>query len=301
MMPASSVPASESTVLGSALPPGVEERFLEAGGVRFRYLRGGAASGLPILFLHGWPTWAEVWLPVARELGARHPWIAVDLPCQGRSSLLPKGDRILPSFRRALGAFLDALGLPKVALVGNSMGGSLAIMLAVDRPSSVAQVAVLDAAGLNAKFPGRTVRMYAPFLLPGFFRAPGPGSVRRLLTKAVFHDPSLAGDVWVRAVAASWKPADRRRALMDAGFALRRKEASVYDELPGLSVPTLVLSGREDVQFPWPTAEAAAHRIPNARFAAIDGAGHFPMVEKPQETARLLSDFLDGPGSPTSS
>ena len=285
---------SASTILGAPLPDGVSERFLEAGGIRFRYLQGGATSGLPVVFLHGWPTWAEVWLPVAQVIGARHPWIAVDLPCQGKSSLLPRGERSLPSYRRALSAFLDALAVPRVALVGNSMGGSLAIMLGLDRPSQVAQVAVLDAAGLNAKFPGRTVRMYAPFLLPCFLRAPGPRSVRKLLTKAVFHDPRLADDGWIDAVVAAWKPSDRRRALMDSGFALRRKEASVYTDLPQLAMPTLVLSGREDVQFPWPTAETASRRIPKARFAAIDAAGHFPMVEKPQETARLLSAFLDG-------
>lgn len=294
-MPASG-PVSPTT-LGAALPPGVTEHFIEAGGIRFRYLQGGAGAGLPVVFLHGWPTWAEVWLPMADAIGARHPWIALDLPGQGRSSLLPRGDRTLPSCRRAIVAFLDAVGLPSFALVGNSMGGSLAIMAARDRPARAAKVAVLDAAGLNEKFPGRTARMYVPFLLPRFFTAPGPGAVRRLLTKAVFHDPSFADPAWVDAVVAAWKSPDRRRALLDSGFALRRKDASVYEDLPQLQASTLVLSGREDVQFPWPTAEEAARRIPHARFAAIDNAGHFPMVENPRETARLLSDFLDSGSS----
>ena len=289
--------ASDVTTPSDRLPPGVTERFVEAGGVRFRYLQGGSGPGIPVLLLHGWPTWAEVWLPVAREVGVRHPWIAPDLPSQGKSSVLPRGDRTLPSCRRAILAFLDTLGVPSLAVVGNSMGGSLAIMIARDRPSQVAKVAVLDAAGLNAKFPGRTVRMYAPFLLPRFFTAPGPKAARRLLTKAVFHDPRFADDGWVGAVVDSWKTPERRKALLDGGFSLRRKDASVYDDLPQLGMPVLVLSGREDVQFPWPTAEAAARRIPHASFAAIDGAGHFPMVEKPAETARLLGAFLDADGT----
>lgn len=282
-----------TTTPGGPLPPGVSEHFLEADGVRFRYLQGGASIGLPVVLLHGWPTWAEVWLPVTQILGARHPWIALDLPCQGKSSLLTRGDRTLPSYRRAVGAFLDALSLPRFALVGNSMGGSLAIMIALDRPSQVAKVVVLDAAGLNEKFPGRTSRMYAPFLLPCFLRAPGPKSVRKLLSRAVFHDPRFADDGWIDAVVAAWKPSDRRRALMDSGFALRRADASVFADLPRLEVPTLVLSGREDLQFSWQSAEAASRRIPNARFAAVEGAAHFPMVEKPIETARLIAEFLD--------
>ncbi len=283
------------TTPSSAFPPGVKESFLEAGGVRFRYLQGGAASGVPVLLLHGWPTWSEVWLPVARSLGIRHPWIAVDLPGQNRSSLPPGGAASLTAYRNALDAFVDALGLPRLAIVGDSMGGSLALMVALDRPDKVERVAVLDGAGLLPKLPGRTVRMYVPFLIPAMLRAPGPKSARKLLEKAIFHDPAFADDAWVQAVVAGFGPRDRRRGLIRSGFALRRKDASVAADLGRVAVPTLILSGREDVQFPWPGAEAASRKIPGARFAAIDGAGHFPMVEKPEETARLLSEFLDGP------
>ncbi len=288
--------ALERTSPGPPLPAGVEERFLEAGGVRFRYLQAGAAGGLPVVFLHGWPTWAEVWLPVAGLLGGRHPWIAPDLPCQGRSSLLPANDRTLTAYRRAIAAFVDALDFPRFAVVGNSMGGTLAIMIARDRPTRVAKVVVLDAAGLTPKLPGPTARMYLPFLLPCFVRAPGPMSVRKLLTKAVFHDPRFADDAWVEAIVAAWRPRDRRKAFMATGFALRRPDASVSADLERIRVPTLVLSGRHDVQFSWQSAEQAARRIPGSRFAAIEDAGHFPMVEKPRETAQLVSELLDASG-----
>lgn len=293
MVPDSRASVPVATSLGAPLPPGVAERFLEAGGIRYRCLQGGAKEGLPVVLLHGWPTWAEVWIPVAQAIGTRHPWIAPDLPCQGRSSLLPPGDRTMSAYRRAIGAFLDALGLPRFAVVGNSMGGSLAIMAALDRPSPVERIAVLDAAGLNAKFPGRTARMYLPFVLRCSFGAPGPRAVHKLLTKAVFHDPRFADDAWVRATVGAFGARDRRKALVGTGLALRRSDASVYADLPNLRTPTLILSGREDLQFTWQSAEAAARRVPGARFTAIDGAAHFPMVEKPEETASLLSAFLD--------
>ena len=286
--------APEATTPRPTLPPGVAERFLEAGGVRFRYLQGGATTGLPILFLHGWPTWADVWLPVARALGVHHPWIAPDLPCQHRSSLLPGKDRTLTAYRKAIAAFVDAAGFSLFAAIGNSMGGTLAIMLAIDRPDRVAKVAVLDGAGLTPKLPSRTARMYLPFLLPCFVRAPGPKNVRKLLTKAVFHDPRFADDAWVGAIVAAWRPPDRRRAYMATGFALRRPDASVSGDLEHLRAPTLILSGRHDRQFSWPSAEEASHRIPAGRFAVIEDAGHFPMVEKPTVTAEFLSEFLEG-------
>ncbi len=283
---------SERTTPGPGQPPGVAERYLEAGGVRFRFLQGGATTGLPVLLLHGWPTWADVWLPVAGVFGVRHPWIAPDLPCQNRSSLLPGRDRTLTAYRAALDAFVDALALPSLAVVGNSMGGSLAAMVALDRPDRVKKLVMVDAAGLTEKLPGRTARMYLPFLLPCFVRAPGPKSVRKLLVKAVFHDPRFADDAWVNTIVAAWKPRDRRRAFMASGFALRRPDASVSADLPRIRAPTLVLSGRYDVQFSWQSAQEAARRIPGGRFAVIEDAGHFPMVERPHETAQLISEFL---------
>jgi len=292
-----SVTAADATVLGQPLPASVWERFLEAGGVRFRYLQGGITSGLPILLLHGWPTWAEVWIPVAWVLGARHPWIAPDLPCQGQSSLLPGKARTLTAYRRAIAALIDALALPRFAVIGNSMGGTLAIMAALDRPERVAKVVVLDAAGLTPKLPGRTARMYLPFLLPCFVRAPDPKSVRKLLTKAVFHDPRFADEAWVNAIVAAWKPRERRKAYMATGFALRRRDASVAADLGRIRLPTMVLSGRHDVQFPWKSAEGAATRIPGSEFGAIEDAGHFPMVEKSRETAQRISKFLDSSGA----
>jgi len=198
----------------------------------------------------------------------------------------------LTAYRDAIAALVDALDLPRFAVVGNSMGGTLAIMAGLDRPARVAKVVVLDAAGLTPKLPGPTARMYLPFLLPCFVRAPGPKSVRKLLTKAVFHDPRFADDAWVSAIVEAWRPRDRRKAFMATGFALRRPDASVSADLDRIGAPTLVLSGRHDVQFPWRSAEDASRRIPGSRFAAIEDAGHFPMVEKPRETAELISEFL---------
>src|SRR5207245_4881681 len=75
-------------------------------------------------------------------------------------------------------------GVSTCALPIYSMGGTLAIMVALDRPDRVAKLVVIDAAGLTPKLPSRTARMYLPFLLPAFVRAPGPKSVRKLLVKA---------------------------------------------------------------------------------------------------------------------
>jgi pimeloyl-ACP methyl ester carboxylesterase len=272
-------------------PAGVAVRWIDAGGVRFRCLVG-SGVGRPLLLLHGWPTWAEVWLPLVQRLNLGRPWFAPDLPCQGRSSLVPRAERNLTSYRKAVAAFADAMDLSGVDVIGNSMGGSLAVMLGVDRPDRVAKVATIDCAGFQAKFPGRTSRLYLPFLLPCLFRSPGTGSARKLLTRAIFHDPAQVSEAWVTAFVEGWRPRDRCKGYLDTAFALRHPDASVLDTARSLRAPLMVVCGRDDVQFSWQAQEGFAKSIPGARFAAIDSAGHFPMVERSAATAQALLPFL---------
>jgi len=84
---------------------------------------------------------------------------------------------------------------------------------------------------------------------------------------------------------------------MATACALTRRDSYVHADFPRIRSSTLILSGRHDVQFSWQSAEEASRRIRGSRFAVIDDAGHFPMVEKPRETAHLISEFLDATGS----
>src|SRR5439155_24277377 len=108
----------------------------------------GAGSVSPIFFLHGYPTWAEVWLPLAAALGPRRPWIAPDLPDHNRSGPLPERDRSVSAYRRAVTALFDALQLPKAIVVGSSLGGTLGVILVLARPERGERPVVLHAAGL---------------------------------------------------------------------------------------------------------------------------------------------------------
>ena len=280
------------------LPPGILEQFVEAGGIRFRYLTNarGHAGGRresTILFLHGYPTWAEVWLPLAGKLGGRWPWIAADLPSHNGSSQLAGNDRSVSAYRSAVRAFFDRMNPSKAIVIGSSLGGSLGIMLALDRPENVERLVVLDAAGLTPTLPKKAVRLYVPFVLPSYVRHPRPKHVRQLLQRAVFRDPRFVQEDWVTTIVEQWKPRARRSSFIATGNALRRPDASVAADLERLRARTLAVWGRQDPQFDWQIGEAAARRIPGATFTAIENCGHFPMVEKSEETAAIVSEFLD--------
>src|SRR5439155_1340869 len=139
----------------------------------------------------------------------------------------------------------------------------------------------------------KTVRLYAPFVLPAYLRHPRARNVRRLLERAVFHDPRYADDAWVDTIVEQWKPRSRRATFIATGNALRRPDASVAADLERVRARTRVVWGREDPQFDRQIGEAAARRIPGAKFAAIEDCGHFPMVGKPTETAEIVSELTE--------
>src|SRR5436309_666574 len=250
--------AGRSDFVGAAgpRPPGIEEGFREARGVRFRYRSSagrtsGAGSVSPIFFRHGYPTWAEVWLPLAAALGPRRPWIAPDRPDHNRSGPLPENDRSVSAYRRAVTALFDALQLPKATVVGSSLGGTLGVMLALDRPERVERLVVLDAAGFTPTLPKKTVRLYVPFILPSYLRAPRPRNVRRLLEKDVFRDPRRIEEAWVHTIVEQWRPRRQRKAFIATGNALRGADATVAGDLERVRAPTLVVWGRQDPPPGW--------------------------------------------------
>jgi pyruvate dehydrogenase E2 component (dihydrolipoamide acetyltransferase) len=222
-------------------------------------------------------------------------WIAVDLPNHGKTGQL-KGKASLTKMRAAVVAFFDELKLDKAAVVGCSVGGTLAVMLALSRPQQVERVVAIDAAGFGAKLPGKTVRMYLPFFIGAMFGAPKEKAVRKLLNKAVFADKGHTTDAWVRAVTAAFAPKASRKALMSVGGALRKKDASVGAQVGSVTCPVLVLWGKKDAQFPWQVGEAASRGMQKGKFVAIPDAGHFPMVEYPERTAEALLPFLETSG-----
>lgn len=282
----------------------VEEKFVDVEGVKIRYLvnspEAGAAPGLPLLFLHGYIASAETWDPVVSALGAKHMIVRPDLPDHHSSSAIPDKDHSMARYRRIMGAFLRTLPGGKWGLVGNSIGGMLAGMIALDQPEKVDRLVLLDPAGLVYPFPSSTTRLYTPLILPAFLFAPSEKKWRSFLGKSCFYDPKFVEDAWVQRLRTEWGPRARRKPLLSAGMAVRKHDASLAQNLEKLACPTLLLWGRQDAQFNLSIGESAVKRLPKGRLTILENCGHMPQVEKSHEVARAILDFVDGPaGAPS--
>ena len=268
---------------------GLTPRFETVDGVRLRYVRAG--TGPAVVLLHGFASSIVTWRDVMPALARDHDVIAVDLPGFGGSEIR---EGLPPSaYPGLVVGLMDGLGLARASLVGNSLGGGVAVVVAAAHPDRVDRLVLIDSVGFNLAPADR------PFLL----RATGWKPVARLLEalpirramitlalRQVFHDDRLVTTERVdEYVAPLLRPGAvaAAQALLASGDDLG---------LPGLvarvRVPTLVLWGREDTWVPVAQADRFVAAIPGSRKVVIEGCGHLPQEERPAEVASLVEEFL---------
>jgi pimeloyl-ACP methyl ester carboxylesterase len=188
---------------------------------------------------------------------------------------------------------MDALGLPRASLAGNSLGGALAAVTAARHPQRVDRLVLLDAAGYNFALADR------PPLLRLAARVPGPvldalpqrPLLRRGLEQVYFDDALVTPEKVEEYLAPMARPgaqAAARRLLREGdGFGLP-------GVLRQVRAPTLVIWGAQDTWIPPRDADKFVRDIPGARKVVLDRCGHVPQEEKPAEVAALIADFLQG-------
>lgn len=274
-----------------AKPTGFEERFLDARGCRLRYLVAG--EGDPLVLVHGLGGAAANWLALAPLLLPGRRLIVPELPGHGGSSPLPAAPSLSPYADR-LGLLLDHEGAAPAAVVGHSLGGAVALRLALRRPEAVSALVLAAAAGISsATRSARYALTITGILKPGRKIAPHRGRVARsaLLKRVVFgrwgaSDPDALPPELVEALLAG--PA-RHTDTLSAAKALVRDD--LRPELEHVRCPVLVLWGARDNQLPVDDAFDYARRL-RAPLRVIADCGHLLIVERPAGCADAITGFL---------
>jgi pimeloyl-ACP methyl ester carboxylesterase len=269
------------------LRAGVLPRYVEAGGIRIRYVRVG--SGRPIVLVHGFASSIYTWSEVLPILARSHDVVAVDLPGFG-------GSDIPAHFGGEAGAELlarvmDGLGLPRATLAGNSLGGALSAVTAARHPERVERLVLIDAAGYNMAPADRPFMLRAVAALPKRLLEAFPQRplMRRGLQQVFFDDALVTGEKVEEYLAPMARTGARAaaHALLTGGEtfglpALLRK----------VRAPTLVVWGADDTWIPLRDADRFVRDIPGARKVVLERCGHVAQEEKPAEVARLIQEFI---------
>jgi pimeloyl-ACP methyl ester carboxylesterase len=273
--------------------PGFEERRARIRATSLRYFVGG--NGPPLVLVHGLGGSATNWCELAPLLARRRRVLVPDLPGHGRSAALPAVSGLEPfADRVALVAEREEM-LP-AAVVGHSLGGLVALRLAIRRPRDVAALVLAGAAGLSLGGAwGRSLLAATVLLRPGRLAARHGELVARsvLLRKLVFG-PFLVADptgLTEAAVAGFLGAQLLHTDVRSAWHALQRDDPRL--ELERVRCPALVLWGSADAQLPLDDAFEYARRL-RAPLRTIADCGHLLIGERPDACADAIEWFLDG-------
>jgi 2-hydroxymuconate-semialdehyde hydrolase len=264
----------------------------------FRLHRTGDPAGEPVLFLHGsgpGATGLSNWERIIEDLGDRFYCLAPDMIGFGDSEHPldpPRGMGPFNELRaRAIVALLDELGLEKVHLVGNSMGGQLALILTLDHPDRVGKVILMGSGGA----PDMPV---SPGLkqLREFYASPSAEALESLLAEFVVDlEPMRATIDRVVKERMEYVVRDDVRRSHEASFDPEGERRYFRpDELAGIRHDVLCIHGREDRIIPVAASKYFAESIPGADLYVLGRCGHWTQIEHPETFETLLTGLIDG-------
>lgn len=271
-----------------AMAAHLDKKAAQAGDTHWVYYEGG--EGPTLVLLHGFAADKTVWLPVAKQLSAHFHLIIPDLPGWGESSRVAGGNYDIDAQATRLQAFVEALGLHRFVLIGHSMGGAIAGVYAAEHPEHVAELALIDSFGLKMK-ENPVMRAALAGKDPFVFddRAGFARSAALVFAKV----PSIPG----RFVDVLVKRNQRNRAFIERTFdALRQPSQylAVQHRLDQLSMPVLGLWCHDDKIIDVSALDSLRNGLAHApaiSSSVLYGCNHMPNVEKPEETARILTGF----------
>jgi pimeloyl-ACP methyl ester carboxylesterase len=256
-------------------------------GMTLRYVSSG--EGPPLVLLHTIRTQLDYFEKLVPLLNQHHRVYALDLPGHGRSSMQP-GDYTEEFLRKAVGDFITKLDLREVTLVGESIGGVLAITVSIDRPDRVKRVVSLNPYDYGESF-GGGIRRSTNGWMVGMFSIFGRYTLEpRFVTAAVlrggFHDATRLPEDLLDEFSRTGSR-DGYRSVEYSVFRNWTTWIEARQLYSRAKVPVTLIYGSED----WsrPEERADNHRaIPNAELFTIGQSGHFTALEKPAEVASLI-------------
>ena len=243
------------------------------------------------VLLHGIGASKDHWPRLTRRLAPRLRVVAPDLPGYGESDVA--GDLSTSGLADAVVQFLDALGLDRVHLAGAAMGGRIAALVAARHPDRLRTLWLLAPAGAEGERASEMIEgLFAGRGVPLFARTAAEYAASLAFTMSrppAIPRPALR--VLAAEGAAVYDHNRRRFAALSEELALG---PSTEDVLRDVAVPTLVTWGAEDRVLHPSGAATVAAAMPNATAHVLDGVGHLPMLEVPEQLAADYLAFLDG-------
>ena len=289
----------------------VHPEFIDLGALRVHHMEGG--HGPAVVFIHGLGSSGYMeWRRNLEPTAARHRVFAPDMPGYGRTDK-PRLRYTVPFFARFIERYMNDRGLPSAVLVGASLGGRVALEVALENPRRVRKLVLVNTLGLGRPKVQMTQMAYGLVSLPrvgeaamkfarnALDRAPAK-VIRRVVGRYAGSSSDLEqtlDDAYLADLREMYAADAFHNAYLSTvrGLihprALRGGHHDVTRRLNELKIPVQLIWGANDPLFPVAHAERAVSLIDDSRLNVIPGAGHTPQAERPEEFNRVLHNFLD--------
>ncbi|MFQ6015329.1 MAG: alpha/beta fold hydrolase [Anaerolineae bacterium] len=275
-----------------------EDRYVKAGEFNVRYWRTGE-RGPTVILIHGIGASVEWWkynIASLAKSGLRV--FALDVVGFGRSDK-PLNGYSLSLIPRFMADFVEALGLERTSLVGNSMGGLIALQCAVDPAFRAEKLVLVNSAGFGRESP-LLFRLSSLPILGELLTLPVRPNIRRF-QRLLFFDRRFETEEWVDLILDLAQQPGAQRAflkILRAGVNLRGVRLEIlqplWEKIAELKAPTLIIWGKQDRLLPVSHAYVAHRMIAGSRLHIFERCGHMPQIEKASEFNQLVAEFLKG-------
>ena len=271
------------------------DRFTSANGLRFHYLEWGDPANPAMLLLHGFAQTCHSWDFIALAFSHRFHVISMDQRGHGDTDWAPDGDYSPEAHQRDTHAFVEALGLDDLVLIGLSMGGRNALTYAANHPERVKAVVIVDAAPENLRAGSENIRRFVQ-------QDDELDSVEEFVERVLKYNPRRSPDQVRGSIMHNlkqlpsgkwtWKydrllRSSDRRWRSDPGLTER-----LWGYVESLAPPALVVRGARSDLIATQTAEEMHRRIPNCTLATVENAGHLVPGDNPAGFVGAVSDFI---------
>jgi pimeloyl-ACP methyl ester carboxylesterase len=286
------VTTKETLTYKDAVQKYAKGKFVTVDGKKIHYIEKG--DGKPIILIHGFLYSTAMWNKSIDAFASKFKTYAVDLWGWGYSERMNATDYSFPFYAQQILQFMDALNIRKASLVGQSMGGGIAVYLAAHYPDRVDKLILVDPAAIP--YPMTTIGwIYQQPFVGEFLNAiPGDALMENNIKTIWFYDGNKAGKEYLQEVIQPLRIQGTSEGLM---YILRNVLKPPYVEkevnmLAQIHKPILIVHGREDKAVPLDKSEKLSRLWKESKLVVFDKAGHSPHEEYPEEFNKIAIDFL---------
>jgi len=260
----------------------MDEKFVTINRNKIRYLEDGK-SDQNILLLHGLGGYAERWSNIIPFLAKKFHLYVPDMIGYGQSDK-PTADYTPEYFVKFVFDFMEAVGIKNTVMMGTSLGGQVVIECAATQLPTIKKIILISPAGIMRKSTP-TLDAYTMAAL-----YPSKEAVKNAYQMMVGPGKEVS-EISIERFITNMSRPNAKMAFLSTLLGLKNAP-DIYDKLEKITVPTMLIWGKEDNLIPFEYSQQFVMSINNCKFIAMEGCGHSPYVEAPEKLAELVIKFL---------